>query len=271
MMLLTAAGKSPLLAALYWLNPLILKELFNSAHMDGIAVAAVLLTLVLTLKKRPHWAAAALALAAGAKLWPILLAPLILQAAAPDRKTAMSALALFTALTGILLAPLLSTFLAEASGLTAYATTWKTNSALYPALERGADALIKTLSLTHVSPPLLTRIVIALTLAGLSIAIARRKIENSQDLITRTAVVIGAMLLLSPAQYPWYYVHFAPFLAFGLSTGMLLLTATLPLYYMRFHFIAIEQISIYQDGIVWLIWLPAWIMIAYELIKKKKG
>ena len=39
--LLREIGRSPLWAALYWWNPIVLKELFNSAHMDALVVPLV--------------------------------------------------------------------------------------------------------------------------------------------------------------------------------------------------------------------------------------
>ena len=40
--LLAALGRSPLWAALYWWNPLVVRELFNAAHMDGLILPFLL-------------------------------------------------------------------------------------------------------------------------------------------------------------------------------------------------------------------------------------
>jgi hypothetical protein len=75
--LLRDLGRSPLWAALYWWNPIVLKELFNSAHMDAIIVPLILGALLLAIRKRPLAATACLTLAAGAKIWPLILLPLV--------------------------------------------------------------------------------------------------------------------------------------------------------------------------------------------------
>ena len=54
-------------------------------------------------------------------------------------------------------------------------------------------------------------------------------------------------MLLSPAQYPWYYVWFAPFLAFRPWQGFLVLAATVPLYYAFFHLSARGQPEVFEE------------------------
>ena len=75
--LLREVRRSPLWVAVYWWNPVVIKELINSAHMEAILMPFVLAALLLSARRRPLWATAALAMAAGAKLWPVILAPLI--------------------------------------------------------------------------------------------------------------------------------------------------------------------------------------------------
>ena len=79
---------------------------------------------------------------------------------------------------------------------------------------------------------------------------------------------MAALVLLSPAQFPWYAVWFAPFLAFRPWTGFLLLTATFPLYYLDFYFIGRDQPEIFTGWIVWIIWLPVWCALAIEAVRK---
>jgi alpha-1,6-mannosyltransferase len=77
--LLIAAKRSPLWVALYWWNPLIIKEMSNSAHMEAVLMPLVLGAVLLSLRGRMLSAAGVLGLAAGAKLWPILLVPILLR------------------------------------------------------------------------------------------------------------------------------------------------------------------------------------------------
>ena len=78
-LLLQAIGRPLVWATLYWWNPLVVKELHNSAHMDMLVVLAVLAALYLAVRLRAFSAAAAVALGIGAKLWPVILLPTLMR------------------------------------------------------------------------------------------------------------------------------------------------------------------------------------------------
>jgi len=72
--------KLPLLAvAIYWWNPLVIKEIFNSAHMDVLVLPFILGSILLSVRHRYNWATLLLALATGVNIWPVFLLPLILR------------------------------------------------------------------------------------------------------------------------------------------------------------------------------------------------
>ena len=58
-----------------------------------------------------------------------------------------------------------------------------------------------------------------------------------------------------------YTTSVLPLLPLRPVAGFLVLTATLPLYYAAFHFMAVDQYAFYRDYLVWLIWLPAWVLL----------
>jgi hypothetical protein len=90
--LLALAGRRPGMAVIYAWCPLLIKEIANSGHLDALAIfltaaAAYVAVRVLYFPKRirsPRWgavfAASLLALAVGAKLYPLILAPLFAMA-----------------------------------------------------------------------------------------------------------------------------------------------------------------------------------------------
>lgn len=258
-MLLRDVGRSPLWAALYWWNPVVLKELFNSAHMEALLVPLILAALVLAARKRPLLAGASLLLAAGAKIWPALLLPLIWRPllATPWRAAAACLMALAAA--ALFAAPLVLAGLDDSSGLVAYAQRWKTNSALFPMIEAGFALLPGT-----VAPGTLARIAIAALLGALSLWTARTTARNADDLTRRALLICTAMFLLSPAQFPWYFLWVLPLLACRPSGALLLATATLPLYYSAFYFLARDSYDLFKDYIVWFVWIPVWLALAYE-------
>jgi uncharacterized membrane protein len=251
-------------AALYWWNPLVLKEAANSAHMEPLVIALVLLALWLTARRRPLLATAALALAAGAKLWPVLLLPLILRTLWPDARRVAFAIAMFAVLIALWSWPILMTGLDSTSGFRAYAESWKTNSALFPMLETAGTAIAQVSSVDPKHVALATKTILAGLLGLLSLAIARRPVSGTADLMQRAGFVTAALMLLSPAQYPWYLLWVVPFLSFWPSPAFLLLGALIPIYYASFHFAARDTLDAASPLLVAAIWLPVWASLAIE-------
>lgn len=75
--LLDMLGRNRLWVALYWLNPLVLKEGFNSAHMEPALMPFVLGAVYLAWSGRSMVSTVVLALATGIKLWPAALVLLL--------------------------------------------------------------------------------------------------------------------------------------------------------------------------------------------------
>ena len=83
---------------IYWLNPLLIKEIYNSAHMDLLLFPFLLGTLLLALNHKYFWGSAILGLAVGVKLWPVILLPVILRPVIGDRKKLVPSLLVFSSL-----------------------------------------------------------------------------------------------------------------------------------------------------------------------------
>ena len=265
LMLLKHTMRSPLWVALYWWNPLVIKEVANSAHMDAVVVTLVMLALLLAVTQRALLATTALALAAAAKLWPVLLLPLILRPLLGDPRRLAIAFTIFAAVLAPMMVPMIASNAGVQSGLSAYAQTWSTNSALLPLLQGAVEALLQAASLSASSAPLIVRGLLAAVVGVFAFAIARPDIKNPHDLVARAGIVVAALLLLSPAQYPWYALWLVPFLAFAPTPALLLMTATLPLYYASFHFAARETLGTAKPVILALIWAPVWTALAFEV------
>lgn len=267
--LLRDTGRSPLWAALYWWNPLVLKELANSAHMEPAILAPLMLALLMAARKRYVLATVSLAIAAGAKLWPAMLLPLILRPLINEPRRLMIALAAFAGLAALFAAPVLLTELDSKSGFHAYASHWQTNSAFFPLLKELFATVLAALGVTAISPGLAARLFAAACIGTAVLMLSIKRIDNTDDLIGRVSMVIAALLLLAPAQFPWYMTWFAPLLAFRPWHGMVLMAVTLPIYYISFHFSSREQLDVYRDGIVYVVWLPIWGAILFEYFAAK--
>jgi alpha-1,6-mannosyltransferase len=252
-------------SALYWWNPLVIKELFNSGHMEAVVMAPVLLALLLAVRQRPIAAVTALGIAAGAKVWPVLLLPLLVRPLVADWRRLVIALAVFAVLGALWMWPIWLGGLDQTSGFVAYATKWQTNSAFFPVLEKSLGGAAGLLGASPDWGNKLLRSALALAIGGFALWLAWKPSVDATQLLRRAALICAALVLLSPAQYPWYAIWFLPFLVFLPLRTFLVLTATLPLYYTFFHFNAREHPEVFRNWIVWAIWLPAWTALVLDL------
>jgi hypothetical protein len=112
---------------------------------------------------------------------------------------------------------------------------------------------------------------IALTLGVLALSPSFKPLRSADDIIGRASLIAAALVLLSPAQFPWYAVWFSPFLAFRPWTGFLVLTATAPLYYTSFHLAALGEPEVFKRYVVWIIWVPVWAALAFDAVRERTG
>jgi hypothetical protein len=269
LVLLKDAGRPAIWAVIYWWNPIVIKELTNSAHMDGAVVALVLVALLLSARQRHVWAVFVLGLAIGTKLWPVLLIPLVLRPLWPRVFPMAAMLALLFAMTFLWLLPALLGGFDLNSGYVAYVRHWTTNSALFPMIEGLSRLSLRPWGLEE-SAWAVSRAATALLLGSLALWQAWLPIRTTKDLIQRASLVVFALVLLSPAQFPWYMIWMLPFLAFRPYWGLLATSVTVPLYYVSFHLLARGAYDIFSDWIVWVIWAPVWILLGVEALKNAK-
>ena len=261
-------GRSDLWFALYWWNPLIIKELANSAHMEPVLVLPLVAGVWAALAARPIWASGLLALAAGVKLWPMVLSAALFRRLLNDWKTFAAAAGLATFLLVLIAWPVLQAGLGSDSGFVAYAQKWRASSASFLVAEwlvnMAPDALLGA-----VEPGLLARALLAGLLAAAFTAILRRKARDGRETVYQMFCIAGALYLLSPSQFPWYFVWIAPFLCVFPVRGLVLAGALLPMHYLYFHYAAYDLEDAYRHGIVWLIWLPVWALLATDWIRNR--
>ena len=282
LLLLRDCGRSPLWLALYWWNPVVIKELMNSAHMEAIVTPFILAAFALAIRRHLLPATFALGLAMGAKIWPALLAPLLWRQILNRPIYLAACVALLAAMAGLAALPPVIGGIDNTSGFVAYAQRWKTGSALFPQIEALTGWLFATVHLPANWVAISTRTALAGVYGLIILALVWRPVGacrktgttapawsnntfGARDLMQRGAVATAALFLLSPSQFPWYSIWFAPFLCFLPSIGLMAITALIPLYYTAFYFIAIEQKDVFRNGIVWIIWLPLWSALLTEL------
>lgn len=262
--LLRDAGRAALWSALYWWNPVAIKEIMNSGHMEGVLVPLLLMATLLAARRRPVAGAAVLGLAVGVKVWPLLLAPLLLRPWWRDVRVLGISLAVLAVLSAAWAAPILHGGLDGSSGFVAYAKQWQANSALLPALRETVRAALSGWDVSTDTAGRVARLLLATVAAACAIAIAIRPLVSPADLLRRLAVTTLVLVLVSPAQFPWYMLWTMPFLPFAPRLGVMLMAVLTPLYYLSFHFGALNLYFIFRDRVVWVIWVPIWIVLAVE-------
>lgn len=263
LILLGQLGRTPLWVTLYWWNPIVLKEFFNSAHMDALLLPFLLAALLLALKLRPVLATTCLTLAAGIKIWPVLLAPLIWRHAVKNIWQFVICCAVFAGVLAVYALPYLAAGgLTESSGTTAYAQRWTINSPLFTTI-RGTvrDALLFVTDPQSAAKwgSISTRALMAAIAAGMALWMARSPTQGAEDVLRRALIIVAALIFVMPAVYPWYTLWMAPLLVFVPELGLLVLMATIPLYYTYFYFAAREMTHVFQNGVTWTVWLPVWL------------
>ena len=272
--LLGRMNKSSALVLVYWWNPLCVKEVYNSLHMDILLLPFLLLFLWMLLRGRPVIASSALAIATATKLWPVLLlAPLAMKLRKSPRTLAIS-IAVFLVLSSLLLATMVTTrTLGDASGVAAYGARWEMNDALFMVFPWTVKHIAATMGHT-LSPGEAHRagkVIAGLILLGAIALICRRATDRESadngsvpPVIMAALWSIASLFLLSPTQFPWYFTWFAPLLALVPSRGLLLLTFTLPLYYLKFYLDARGQVQLFHHGVVWLEFIPIWLLLLWD-------
>jgi rSAM/selenodomain-associated transferase 2/rSAM/selenodomain-associated transferase 1 len=259
-LVLRRLGKPLHQAAFYWWNPIVVKEFYIAAHMDAVVIAFAFSAVVAVLW---HWRRSGMMLlgvAMGAKLWPVVLAPILLRRQARSWRQWVAGALLLGATATVVLWPLLVSWQrGEQSGLYAYARQWRSNAGLFSVIRWASHSLRERNFFGWEAAENATRFVSAGLLAVWLVVLTRRPITDDEDFVRRCLFAVGGMFLLSPTQFPWYYTWLLPLLAVTPSLPLLLYTALLPLYHLH-------------DEHKWVLWiehLPVWALLIWSIRRRR--
>lgn len=218
-------GIAPKWSALYFLNPLVLKEIANSGHLDSIAVFFSVLAAFLMWRSGGRFSGrkifslsgwTALAMAVASKIYPICFVPLFFKV---DRSRWLGALT-FLGLLLIAYSPFLTAGFHMLNGTEAFAKHWIFNASFYRFFQNGVPILLSGLGemkvLSEVTASFLLREdrlakgLVAL-IFGVFTLYRALKIKGPNDLPQELVNVVGAILLLSPVVNAWYVLWIVPF------------------------------------------------------------
>ena len=182
----------PAFVLLYAWCPLVVKEIAFTAHPDGLGVCLLLGAVLLRRRESVNWAAVCLALAAGAKIFALLLVPFVL---------ARAGIRPWITFLGVLVAlylPFVAQGGTDMAGLAVFAATWEFNSALFAVVN---SALAATYA----------KLLIGAGLLALGIAYWHRYGGGSAGEIPRGDWIYGVFLVSMPVINPWYALWVLPF------------------------------------------------------------
>lgn len=205
--LLRALGLPLARTAIYAWNPLVLVEVWGSAHLDALAVAAVIGAVLAAVRQRHDLAAVILGVGTLIKIYPAALLPLLVRA------RGMRVIAPFAVVVALGYAPLLTHGVQAFGSLPRYVAEEYFNPGLIrSAIDSPAGALVAMATW-------LAWIVWRGPAAGF---------------VERLVPLIGGLVVLSPNVFPWYALWLVPFLAVTPSVWWIAFSATVMFSYAFF-------------------------------------
>ncbi len=246
-------------SAIYLWNPLLIYETHCRGHLDLIAGMFIVIFVWALVKHKPITAGAMLAMASGAKLWPLVLVPFMIFQLQGKRLERLKATAVFAGLTFLIMIPFTAAIKNSSdSGTIAYAQTWQANAGVYWIFNWAGWKLAGVFN-NGFDGRILARGMILFIIFLVSTWQAHIAKTNTRQLPQKIALVFIVLLLLSPTVYPWYYVAVIPLAAFNFRWTFLIWTLLLPMTYFPDGFINHGMISVLIHVTVWLLLLKEFI------------
>jgi alpha-1,6-mannosyltransferase len=251
----STGGRNYQLVVYAW-NPLVVVEFAGSSHSDALALATLVGACLLIIRSRQKLSTILLTAAAMFKLFPIMLMPLWLRRAGWPKRLEGWLNALLAAAFALACAWPYRSAVGKIPEVTAYyASRWQDNNA----------SLYSILVWLSGSRELATGLGIGIA-AGLALWAAAKRIDPARA----AYLIFGAILLLSPNAYSWYFTWIIPFLCFFPNPAWLLLTI---LQFLSYH-VLIDYYALntwhWRPEMVWLTYGPFYAMLLWEAIRKKR-
>ena len=222
--------------------------------MDGLIIPFLVAALGLAKLDKMGFAVMALAGAAAVKLWPILLAPLLVRKYMFNLRRLIPLALLFSLITlGLLWPQLRHVFDDPNQGLVAYSEGWRRHAFLYAILVEGPFSRFN-------DPVTAARLFVLISVSTGALWFAwrnsafRSETNDESKMAAGMLAIIALLLFLSPTGYPWYQVWLAGLIPFAPRLGFMVLITTAPIYYTRF--ILGDESPVYQWG---------WVTLAFGL------
>jgi hypothetical protein len=230
---------------IYAWSPLPLWEFWANGHNDAVAVLAVLLAVLFAKRHRPWRASVALTLGIALKFWPGILAAALARDGVRIRH-------LFVCVPMLLIfaLPYWTGVSENARFMSGFVGGWRNNDSLFGLILWLAGDQYRAKYAAFVAIVLLAIILAA----------------TNRDAGRACLWTIVSLLLIASNCHPWYLTWFLPFLALHPSAGLLLWTATVPLFYSVWPGWVATGI---WDGVTplrWYIYVPVFLLLFCRML-----
>lgn len=279
-LLLEVLGKSRNLCLIYFWSPLLIKETFNSTHLDIIGISMLCVSLYFMVRRRFGWGMLFLSLSLLGKFYSAILFPVYLNwmyehsrdtdtPQSPWRVPVINSV-LFLAVIGIVYLPFLDIGGKAFTGLKTFSTFWQSNDSIFALLVYfygdvlGLNAAVDY-PFAHNAALFWSKLTV-MAMVGVSVVYVlfnRTWGKDSFSFVTRVFVVLEVVFLVSPVQNPWYLCWLVPFFCLYERRSWVLLTGLVGLYYLDFYF-DYQDLQGYSKWIPWLEYSPFYLMLAAE-------
>lgn len=251
--LLKALSLAPIQLAWYAWNPLLLREVYSSLHMDVLLLPLIAASLLSAVRARGTTASAWLIVASAVKVWPIALLPIMLRPLLGRWRRLGLAILVCGLLGAALWMPVLLVPHGQDSGFLAYGKGWQNNDGFFRAGIWLTERVLTAFRLEPWHSHAIMRGVAAALVVSVVLSQSRTPARGGLDLVNRCLWIVSTILVLSPTQFPWYWLWCLPFLTLRPFSPLLLYVGLLPLYYV-------------QDQLIyplshWLQHAPVWLLL----------
>jgi alpha-1,6-mannosyltransferase len=268
---------------IYFWSPLIIKETFNSTHLDIIGISLLTGSIYFLLCHRHKLATLFLAFGFLGKLYPVILLPLYLKACHENMTqmgkkpwlTLLGNTSLFIGVVVLGYLPFMGIGFQMFDGLKAFTLYWQSNDSIFAILvyifKTVTGELANETILSNPLPIFLSKITVALMLIGVVFRLLYKEtslLKQPVEFVRGLFWIMALVFLLSPVQNPWYLCWVVPFLCVFPTRSWITLTGLVGLYYLDFYF-DYQEMQAFSLWIPWVEYLPFYLLLALELRKNR--
>ncbi len=246
--------------AWYLSNPLLLREVYSALHMDVLVLPFLVGATLLATRRRHGWAALLCVLGSAVKVWPALLIPLFLRPLWRRWKTLTLACIGLASVAAFVWMPVWSAAGGETNGFLAYGETWQNNDGFFRAGIWITERFLGLLSVAPWHSHSVMRVLAASILFAILLWQVRTSRNDGPENLRSFLVVVGSAFLLSPTQFPWYWIWCLPLLSVRPSLPLMLYVALLPLFHLQD----------WGTAVYWIEHLPVWGLLVVIAVHEQR-